>query len=247
MPTIAYRMLGHTVFMSAPRLGNDIHEGRLAGADALERPLERTRQRIGVLDRPFSIYAVSLCHFGVVDIRIGDRGADLRTVGAPASLAAHSLYDHQLGVIRAIVVNDQQERDLVMSRCPQRPRADEVEVAVPHYSDAQAAVPAMAQRASYRPRSVIADSEPPRVTVISIVLVKVQQATLPVAGELMAGHDGPVVGANLCPQLGNQARNADRTGIPSVARFLDPARAPGFVGLGKLGTALIERTAAVPA
>src|SRR5512138_1145518 len=72
---------------------------------------------------------------------------------------------------------------------------------------------------------VVADAESAAVAVVAIVLVVVQQPPLPLARELMAGDDRPVVPLDLPPELGDHVRHADRGRVPAVARVVELALA----------------------
>src|ERR1700677_1315323 len=62
------------------RLGDDVHERGLAAFHYSQRAADRGAQVLRIGDRAFGVKAHALCHFGVIDIRIGKRGAD-RGVG----------------------------------------------------------------------------------------------------------------------------------------------------------------------
>src|SRR5215471_11259217 len=107
-----------------------------------------------------------------------------------------------------------------MSSCPQYARA-EIQIAVTDDTDRQSARALVCQSHADGRLCVVADAESATVSPITMVLIEIQQDALPVAGELMAGTDTPVVILNLGAQFSNHALDADRTDIPTVSRFLE--------------------------
>src|SRR2546428_11748730 len=73
-----------------------------------------------------------------------------------------------------------------------------------------------------------------------MVLVEVQQYPLPIAGELVARTDAPIVILDLRAQLRNHALDADRTHVPPESRFLDLLHPFLSMRRGNLGAASIE-------
>src|SRR5262245_84200 len=65
-----------------PRLRDDVDECRLAFLHDHERALQRGREIGRLLDRPLGMDAEALRHLRVIDIGVGDRRPDVRTVDA---------------------------------------------------------------------------------------------------------------------------------------------------------------------
>lgn len=85
--------------------------------------------------------------------------------------------------VRAVVVHDERQRDLMMDRGPRHTRS-EVSVAVA--DDGQAAELLVRERRADRGRRVVPDVHPAAVAVVAIVRIEVEQSPLPVAGELVS-------------------------------------------------------------
>src|SRR6516162_9826461 len=106
----------------------------------------------------------------------------------------------------------------MMSSGPQYART-EIQIAVTNNTDRQSARSFVGQSHADCGLRVIADTESATVSPVTMVLIEIQQDALPVACELMAGTDTPVIVLNLSAQFSNHALNADRTDIPAISCF----------------------------
>src|SRR6478736_3030977 len=89
---------------SSARLTHDIDERRLAACDDRYRFAQHGRELRRILDRPRGPHTHALRERRVVDERVLERRADLRTpVDAAAAARGHALHVHELLVIRAVV------------------------------------------------------------------------------------------------------------------------------------------------
>src|SRR5262252_1231029 len=127
-----------------------------------------------------------------------------------------------------------------MSGCPQYARA-EIQIAVTDDTDRQYARTLVGQSHSDGRLCVVADTESATVSPVAMVLIEIQQDTLPVACELMAGTDTPIVILNLGTQFSNHALDADRTDVPTVSCFLQLLDAFFMMCRCDLHSASIER------
>ena len=173
---------------TSPRLRDDIDQRRLAPPDPFKPTLDRRRKVLGIADRPFAVHAVPLRHFCIVDVGFPEGGADVDPVHAPIALARHSLDQHDLLMIGAVVVHDGQQGDAVMDRRPQHTRGV-VQVAVGLNVDRQPAVLPVGERGAHRRRRAIAEGARPLPADILIVLVEVPQSAGPAADESLPGDE----------------------------------------------------------
>src|SRR5437016_861665 len=100
------------------------------------------------------------------------RGADGGLSHTPLMSVCHPLYVHRLLVIRAVVVHDAQERNVMVGGRPQNARGvHQVAVVLNRYGEP--AVPAVGQRTAYRSRRAVADTVPAPPADEAVVLVEV--------------------------------------------------------------------------
>src|SRR5580692_9409840 len=100
-------------------LRNDVHQRGLAAFHHSQRAANSGAEIFWVGDRAFGVKAHPLGHFGVIDIRIGERGAD-RGVGDAALVpVGHALHVHHFLMVRAVVVHHAEQGDAVMRGGPQ--------------------------------------------------------------------------------------------------------------------------------
>jgi hypothetical protein len=91
-----------------------VDQGWLSGFDHIERALDRGTDIFGIGDRTDAEHAVGPGHVGVVDVRIGNGGANVSVRCRAIGTRRHCHYVHELLMIGPVVVHDCQERDAVM-------------------------------------------------------------------------------------------------------------------------------------
>ena len=115
-------------------------------------------------------------------------------------------------MIGAVVLHDDQKRNLVFRRRPQRARRHH-QIAVGLNRHADAPVLPVGERRAHRRRRVVADALGAGAADVLVVLGEVPQPQRPVHP---AGHERPVLVLELRPQLHRQPRGADRARVPAV-------------------------------
>src|SRR5437764_10714568 len=70
---------------SSARLGDDVDQRRLAALDDGDRAPERGRELGRIADRAFAMDPIAARHGGVIDVRILERRADIRSGHAAAA------------------------------------------------------------------------------------------------------------------------------------------------------------------
>src|SRR5438045_754125 len=101
-------------------LRDHVYQRRLAALDHGKGSLESRCQILRVRNRALGIHTESVREPGEVDIRVRDGIADMSAIDTSIALVGHHLHEHDFLVVRAVVMDDVQQRDLVMSRRPER-------------------------------------------------------------------------------------------------------------------------------
>ena len=103
-------------------------------------------------------------------------------VGSAIATARHLLNEHHLLVIRAIVVHERQQRDLVVNRRPENARRI-VQIAVGLNVDRESTVPSVGQRGADRRRGAVTHRAGTLPADVLMMFVEIPQATRPAADE----------------------------------------------------------------
>src|SRR6202035_5415855 len=127
------------------RIGYDVDHGRAAGLHGGDGASQRRRQIFWIGDRPLAVRTHAAGDGGVIDIRVLDRGADVHLVDAAAMSRRHGDEIHVFLMVGAVVVDDVEDRNLVVRRGPQRPWIEH-EVAVAAERQGETAVLLVGER-----------------------------------------------------------------------------------------------------
>ena len=81
------------ILLRSAGLPNDVHKGRFARAHSCQRALKRRTKIVRIRHWTLGVQAVTLRNLRVVDVRIVERGADMRVVGYASTARTHALIE----------------------------------------------------------------------------------------------------------------------------------------------------------
>src|SRR5712692_3981703 len=206
-------MARFTVSCSSTRLRDDIHQRRLAALNYLDGAPDGGAEVLGIFDRTLAVHAHAPRQLRVMDVGVLERRADVGAGDAAIVAVAHALQVHDLLVVRAVVVHDTQHRDAVMGGGPQNARRVH-QIAVVLDTDGKSPMFAVGERGPHGRGRTVPDSGASGAADELIVLVYVPQTQRPGAHIVHSRYQRPVFTLDPGPQLGRQARGADRACIP---------------------------------
>jgi len=152
-------------------LGDDVDQGRFAFHRDFDCPADGWTEILGISNGALSVNAHPLGDLGVIDVGIVKGRADSAVINPALVPVGHTLEVHELLMIRAIVVHDAQERDLVMRGGPQDSRGVH-DIAIILEVDSQASVLSIGKRRTGGGRSAVADACSSGSANILVVLVE---------------------------------------------------------------------------
>ena len=102
-------------------LGYHVDERRVPTFDHCNGTLNRWSEIFRISNRSLGVHTHALRQFCEIDVRIGDRGTDIRASHAAIVPVGHTLEMHHFLMVRPVIVHDIENRDAVMRRRPQNP------------------------------------------------------------------------------------------------------------------------------